>query len=182
MIEAIRNHPEARWLPSRHRLALFRLYALLRLKTTKPERTTTTDLVLPIDRDQSGHEQYFVAIWIYGTGLAYVIWALPLWTPLAILIAIPLAAFLLHVPMLLLGLVLPRWSRYEPLHAKVLMTLLVFLSLWFAGRDDWPHFVAWVFLGAVASNAIAAGIAFALRGVIARAERAYREGAAPFAI
>jgi hypothetical protein len=181
VIEAIRNHPEARWLPSRHRLAAFRLYALLRLVTTKP-RTTETEFVLPIDRDQSAHEQFAVAAWVYLTALAYVVWALPLWWPLAIVIAIPLAAFLLHVPMLLLGAMLPRWRWHEPIHAKVLMTLLALLSLWFASGEAWPRAVAWCFLGALALNGLAALIAFALRRVIARAERPYREGAQPFAI
>src|SRR4051794_21762234 len=69
--ETIRNRPEARWLPSRHRFALFRLYALLRLVSAKPEQTEA-ELVLPIERDQSAHEQYAVALWIYVTAVAYV--------------------------------------------------------------------------------------------------------------
>ncbi|HWS71271.1 MAG TPA: hypothetical protein VN605_04125, partial [Thermoanaerobaculia bacterium] len=181
MIVAIRNHPEARWLPSRHRLALFRLYALLRLMTAKPQQTDV-EFVLPIDRDQSAHEQYTVALWIYVTAVAYVAALLPLITPVAIIVAMPIAAVALHVPLLLAGIALPRWTPYEWLHAKVLMTVLGALSLWFVQHDQWPRFIAWFFLGALALNGFAAVIVFALRGMVRRIERPYREGAAPFAI
>jgi len=181
VIEAIRNHPEARWLPSRHRFALFRLYALLRLlrATTEP---TATELVLPIDRDQSAHEQYTVGAWIYLTAVAYVAALLPVVTPLALVLAIPIAAVALHVPLLLLGAVLPRWTPHESLHAKVLMTVLAAGSFWFAQHDRWPRSIAWLFLGVLAANGAAALVNFAFRGTVARWERRYREGAAPFAI
>lgn len=181
MIEAIRNHPEARWLPSRHRFALVRLYALLRLVTAKPAQTDV-EFVLPIDRDQSSHEQYAVALWIYVTAVAYVAALLPLITPVAIVVAIPIAAVALHVPLLVVGAALPRWTPYEALHAKILMTIMAALSLRFAQHDEWPRFMAWFFLGVLALNGIAALVIFALRGLVGRLERRYREGAAPFAI
>lgn len=181
MIVAIRNHPEARWLPARHRFALFRLYALLRLTTAKPEETDV-EFVLPIERDQSAHEQYAVALWIYATAVAYVAALLPLIVPIAIVVALPIAAVALHVPLLLAGLALPRWKPHEWLHAKVLMTLMAALSFWFAQGDAWPRFIAWFFLGVVALNGVAALVIFALRGTVRRAEQRYREGAAPFAI
>jgi hypothetical protein len=181
MIEAIRNHPEARWLPSRHRFALFRLYALLRLKTARPEQTDV-EFVLPIERDQSAHEQYAVALWIYVTAVAYVAALLPLITPVAIVVALPIAAVALHVPLFLVGIALPRWTPYESLHAKVLMTALAALSFWFAQHDAWPRFIAWFFLGVLSLNGLAALLGFALRGTVRRAEQRYREGAAPFAI
>jgi hypothetical protein len=180
-IEAIRNQPEARWLPSRHRFAMFRLYGLLRLLTAtvqKPEN----ELVLPIHRDQSAHEQYSVAAWIYITAVAYVAALLPLVTPVAILVAMPIAGVALHVPLLLLGSTLPRWTPHESLHAKVLMTVMAGLSFWFAQHADWPRVIAWIFLGVLAANGLAAFCIFALRGTVARLERRYREGAAPFAI
>jgi len=181
MIEAIRNQPEARWLPSRHRFAAFRLYALLRLLTVRPEAIEGED-VLPIDRDQSAHEQYTVAAWVYLTAVGYVTALLPLVTPLAIVIALPVAAVALHVPLLLLGVVLPRWTPHESVHAKVLMTVLAAVSLWFAQHAGWPRFIAWLFLGVLAMNGLAALCVLALRGTVARMERRYREGAAPFAI
>lgn len=181
MIEAIRNRPEAVWLPSRHRFAIVRLYALMRLATAKPAQTEV-EYVLPIDRDQSSHEQYAVAAWIYVTAVAYIAALLPLVTPVAVVVALPIAALALHGPLLLVGATLPKWTRYESVHAKILMTVMAALALWFAQHEAWPRFVAWFFLGVLALNGIAALIAFALRGTIARVERPYREGAAPFAI
>lgn len=181
MIEAIRNHPEAVWLPSRYRFAIGRLYALLRLATAKPVETDV-EYVLPLDRDQSAYEQYGVAIWVYVTAVAYIAALLPLIRPVAIVVAMPIAAVALHVPLLLVGATLPKWTPYARVHAKVLMTVMAALSLWFAQRDTWPRYFAWFFLGVLALNGIAALIAFALRGTIARVERPYREGAAPFAI
>jgi len=102
--------------------------------------------------------------------------------PVAIIVALPIAAVALHVPLFLAGLALPRWTPHESLHAKVLMTVLAALSLWFAQHDQWPRFIAWFFLGILALNGLAAFVAFALRGTMQRAERPYREGAAPFAI
>lgn len=181
MIEAIRNHPEARWLPSRHRFAIVRLYALLRLATAKPVETDV-EFVLPVDRDQSAHEQYAVAVWIYVTAVAYIAAALPLITPVAVVVAMPIAAVALHVPLLLVGATLPKWTPYERVHAKILMLVMAAVSLWFAQHEAWPRYFAWFFLAVLALNGLAALIAFALRGTIARVERPYREGAAPFAI
>jgi hypothetical protein len=180
-MEVIRNHPEARWLPSRHRFAAFKLYALLRLATARPQ-PTDTEFVLPIERDQSAHEQYTVSVWIYLTAVTYVTALLPLIVPVAIVLPIPIAAVVLHVPLLLVGAMLPRWTPHESVHAKVLMTVMAAVSFWFAQHDAWPRVAAWLFLGVLAMNGIAALLVFAMRGVIARFERRYREGAAPFAI
>ncbi|HKR65275.1 MAG TPA: hypothetical protein VJZ00_16200, partial [Thermoanaerobaculia bacterium] len=60
----IRGRRDARWLPSRHNFALFRLLAYLRCRTLAPE---PADVMIMIDRHQSTLENYTVSAWIFVT-------------------------------------------------------------------------------------------------------------------
>ncbi|MEO8034556.1 MAG: hypothetical protein ABI837_08985 [Acidobacteriota bacterium] len=170
----IRNRPEARWLPSRFHFALFRLYAAVRLYTAKPsDILPETMVVLAVDRDQS-LEQYVVAVWLFLTTTAYVTSLLPIHP----LVALPLAAivspFLLQLPTFLVGgVILPRFRPNHTANGIAVMGVLTAASLAYAYSHRWPRIVAFVFIGAMASNVVAAGVAWALRSRIAGLEREY---------
>lgn len=174
---------ELRWLPSRHHFALFRLVACLRLAAAlrrglgEPRR----DLLFFVDRHQSAFEMYAVAAWVTVTATLYTGWfmALALPWPAAILVALPVAALALEIPMHLVSAVLlPLWAastgrRHEINHgtnSRVLMAILLALSAWFATIPSWVSLAAWLFIGLFALNAVAAGVAFLLRARIDRLE------------
>ncbi len=165
---AVRGRADARWLPSRHHFALFRLFAFLRLRGARPE--PREGLVLIVDRHQTAAEQHSVAIWITVTVTCYLAATLfagwPL--PLALLAAFALAPFAIHVPMLSIGF-LTRGHRR--LNAMTLMFTFIAIAAYFARHQSWARFAAWQFLAFVALNAIAAVIVLLLRAPIARLER-----------
>jgi hypothetical protein len=86
----VRGHAEARWLPSRHNLALFRLYAYLRLRNAQHE---TRDVILGIDRHQSSTEAWVVAVWTTITGACCIAgtWFASWPLAIALIVAIPLS-------------------------------------------------------------------------------------------
>lgn len=164
----IRGRAEGRWLPSRHRFAMFRLYAYLRLRGARPE--PREGLVLIVDRDQTAFEHHGISLWIvltlacYAAGTLFSSWPLAA----AIVPSVLLGAAAVVVPMCVSGLMLRRGARANGL---VVMLLLVAASAYFAVQTTWVRFAAWQFLGVLAINAIAATIVFLLREPIARLER-----------
>ena len=60
-------------------------------------------LILSIDRDQTAAEMYGVAIWVFVTTVCYFAAMLPLIWPSAIVVAIPLASIVLHLPIVVIG-------------------------------------------------------------------------------
>jgi len=165
-MKVIRNRADARWLPSRYRFALFRLFAFLRMRSAKPE--PREGLILVVDRDQTAAEHHGISLWIVLTVTCYVAATLfAAWPPvLALPVAFVVAAAAVEVPMILGGLIVP--SR---VNSALLMWVLIAAAAYFATQRTWARFAAWQFLALVALNALAAAIVFLLREPIARLER-----------
>lgn len=173
----VRGRAEARWFPSRHNAALFRLYAYFRLRNASPE---PRNAVLVIDRHQSNVETWLVLLWCVGTAACYLAATVfARWNvALAMLAALPLAFMLIEFPAVLLGLtVAPLWRVLTrtsgngiAINSFVMMLLLAGASCYFTTQRTWARFVGWQFLVLLALNAIAAVVVFLLRDSIARFE------------
>jgi hypothetical protein len=170
----IRGRADARWLPSRHNFALFRLAAYLRCRTAKPEPAET---ILVIDRNQSAFETYAVSVWLLLTLTGYLAATLfgswPVVTGVAA--AFPVAVAVSHAPFFILAPFLAPLDGAKTLRVQsaALLLLYVAAAVWFATRASWVRVVAWQFLGIAALNAIAAAIVFLLRHRIAQLEDAF---------
>lgn len=168
----VRGRAEARWLPSRHNFALFRLAAYLRLRSAKPR---TRDDILFIDRHQSTTETWAVGLWLVATLSCYLATSwFPSWPlPLALAASFPLAWIGVQVVAVALGILLTLVMRSD-LHLNVnsFLCMLLFTSAaaWYATRPTWVRFVGWQFLAMLVLNAIAAVIVYLLRDPIARLE------------
>jgi hypothetical protein len=175
-VRIVRGRADARWLPSRHDHALFRLYAYLRLRRARPEQR---DVILIVDRHQSNPETWIVMSWLIVTMACYLAATLfARWpVPIAIAVSVPIAIVLMEVPLLVWGLTIgpvartitrrEDWIRFNSI---VVMSLFTIASAYFATRPAWVRFVAWQFLGVLVLNGVAAVIVFALRGSIAKLE------------
>ena len=176
-MRVVRNRLDARWFPSRHSLALFRLAAYLCLRRARPERS---DGILVIDRHQSAAETWLVMSWVTLTFACYL--AATLFADwhiaLALLVSLPLAVVLLEVPAILSALTIAplfrsiagnRTNAFR-VNGVVIMLLFSGTSAYFARHPSWIRFVAWQFLALLALNAVAAMIVFPLRDSIARLE------------
>jgi hypothetical protein len=180
VIGLVRGRYDARWLPSRHNYALFRLFAWLRLRALKPDRR---DVVLFVDRHQSAVETWTVCVWVllmlicYLAATLFSTWPLPL----ALTAATPLALAGLNVPVVAGGLVFPPlWSAVtrssvdrSRVNSFALMVCLALAAAWFARSASWLRFVAWQFAAVVTLNALAAVIVFLGRNAIARLEDSF---------
>jgi hypothetical protein len=173
----VRGRADARWLPSRHNFALFRLAAYLKLRTARPERR---DIIMVIDRHQSAFENYVVAAWTFFTVTCIIAATLfrTLALPMALAAAVPTALVIIEIPIYVTGAVLTAWKgNHLQAQSIAFMLMLTATAAWLATKTSWVRFVAWQFLGLVALNAIAAAAVFLLRGSIARLENAV--GGAP---
>lgn len=163
----VRGRGEARWLPSRHTFAVFRLFAFLKLRGAKPEPRAR--LALVVDRGQTAIEHHLVSVWVVLTVTCYVAatlfasWPLPLALPAALVVA----AILIQVPVVGFAMIVPG----HRINARVLMSLLLAAAAYFATQRSWARLAAWQFLAVVALNALASAIVFLLREPIARLER-----------
>lgn len=184
-MRVVRNRADARWFPSRHNFALFRLGAYLCLRRARPEHR---DGILIIDRHQSATETWLVMSWVtltfacYLAATLFVDWHIALALP----VSLPLAVVLLEVPAILSALTIAplvhsiaqdRANGFR-VNGVVIMLLFSAASAYFALHPTWIRFVAWQFLALLALNAIAAVIAFPLRHSIARLEA--QVGGVPF--
>ena len=142
MTKMIADEPSARWLPARHRFALSRLIVFA-LGPSLPARMDVEHLLLAVDRDQSAIENYTIAIWFLVTWSCYVGAALPLSIPWSIVASIPIAAFLIQIP-LAFGAT-----------SAILMALQFCAAAYFATATGPIHYVAWLTLVVFAANAIA---------------------------
>lgn len=176
-MKVVHNRADARWFPSRHNFALFRLAAYLRLRSARPE---PCDGTFVIDRHQSAVETWLVMSWVTLTFACYLAttlfrdWhiaaALPVSVPLAIaLLELPAIASALTIAPLFRSIVRSH-SNGIRFNSFVLMTLFSAASAYFARHPSWIRFVAWQFLALLALNAIAAVIALPLRDSMARLE------------
>lgn len=166
------DRPEVRWLPSRHRFALARLIAFARLGNKRAVKQAE-HLLLPIDRDQTAAEMNCVAAWVFVTTTCYIGAALPFVLPLSIVLAIPLAAIAIHLPIVIGGPIL-RALIGDGNHIKIVsvttMSLLLIASAWVATTPTWTRFVAWLFLAILIINSVAAIVLWLLRKPIQAAE------------
>jgi hypothetical protein len=170
----IRGRADARWLPSRHNFALFRLAAYLRCRTARAE---PAEVILVIDRNQSAFETYAVSAWIFLTLTGYLAATLfGSWPVVAgIATALPVAVAVSHAPFFILAPFLAPLDGAKTLRVQsaAILLLHVAAAVWFGTRASWVRFVAWQFLGFAALNAIAAAIIFLLRHRIAQLEDAF---------
>jgi O-antigen ligase len=176
-VRLVRGRADARWFPSRHNFALFRLIAYLRLRRAQPEHR---NVILIIDRHQSAGETWLVMSWVTLTLACYLATTLFAdWhIALALLASLPLAIVLLEVPAILSALTIAPALRVVTrgrangiaTNSVVMMLLFTAASAYFARHPTWIRFVAWQFLALLALNAVAAMIAFSLRNSIARLE------------
>jgi hypothetical protein len=172
-VNVVVDHPEARLLPSRHRFALARLIAYVRLRSARPAVSQPEHLILPIDRDQTAAEMNGTAIWVFVTTTCYIAAALPLSLPIAVIIAIPLAAIAIHLPIVVGGPIL-IFVIGDGDHVKIVsaitMGLLLIASSYFAISPEWVRFAAWLFFAILIINSAAAAILWLLRKPIRAAE------------
>lgn len=166
----VRGRADARWFPSRHNFALFRLGAFLCLRRARPVQR---DVILVIDRHQNAAEMWLVMLWLTSTLACYLAATLFAgWhVALALATSLPLAFVLLEVPAIVSAMTVARFSR-NGIRANGIVVMLLFTaaSAYFAMRPTWVRFAAWQFLVVLALNAIAAAIVFALRNAIAQLE------------
>ena len=162
-MRVVRDRAEARWLPSRHRYALARLVAYLRLRGAKSE--PYPGLVLAIDRDQSTPENMTLgfSVWLVWTLYAAAIlpgfWKVtaPILSQLLLQVTMMGSILFLH----LLGRDL--YAFHHRINSVLLFTLLFLASSYFAATQSWARVVAWIVFAAFALNGIAAAILFLLR-------------------
>jgi hypothetical protein len=178
-MKMVRGRPEARWLPSRHSFALFRLYAYLRLRYAKHE---TRDVILGIDPYQSNTEAWTVAVWTTLTSAWCIAGTLLASWPIAIALtaAIPLGMLGIQVTLVASGLTFaPLWNAITRMktpgvkvNSIVTMSAVAALCAWSVRSATWARFAAWQFFAVFALNALAAIVVFLLRAPIARLEAA----------
>jgi hypothetical protein len=170
----VRNRLDARYLPSRHNFALFRLFAYLRALRAKPE---TADVILALDRNQSNVETTLVGWWYLLTLTCFISAWLPEW-PLrfALVISLLLAFLQVQVGIVVCGLVASMWNKNSPTRATSFLNMAVLtgMAAYFAVTDtSWVRFAGLQVLVLYALNAIAVLIVFLLREPIARLEASF---------
>lgn len=165
----VRGRGEARWLPSRHNFALFRLLAWLRYRNAKP---APDDGILMIDRHQSRFETWAVMLWFLASTACFIASALPWSLPLALLagvaIAIPLFQLVIFVSGLALWPLFRRITRAAMIpyrfNGAFLMGMFLAAAAYCATRATWVRFAGRQVLVFAVLNAVAAAIVFFLRG------------------
>lgn len=186
-MKAICERADARWLPSRHHFALFRLFAFLRLKTVRPQ--PQRGLLLMLDRHQSELENYSLSAWVFVSATCFVAGTLfaACHFALAVALAVPVTVVGLEVAVVGSGLLVELFASVTRLEvddrpgvsSAALMLLFIGVSAWLALSRTWVRWAAWQVLALVALNAIAAAVVYLLRGPIMRAERVYDEFGGP---
>jgi hypothetical protein len=172
MLNAAIDRPDARWLPSRHRFAIARLIGYILLGRAR-HTESATHLILPIDRDQTAAEMQLVAFWTFATTACYIAASLRVALPLSIIVAIPLAAVTIHLPIVLGGPILRMFTgdgNHIKLVSAMTMVLLLLASSYAATTRSWARFVAWLFFAILLINGVAAVILWLLRDRVKAAE------------
>jgi hypothetical protein len=182
-MKAICERADARWLPSRHNFALFRLVAFVRLLTLRPQ--PERGLLLMVDRHQSQMENYSLSVWVMATVTCFIAGTLfgSRHVALAFALAVPTAVVVLQGAIVGTGLLVELFSAVTGVKVNdsvrvssaALMVVFLGMSAWIATAPTWVRWAAWQVLVLVALNAIAATLVFLLRAPIARAERTYDE-------
>ena len=174
----VHGNAAARWLPSRHNFALFRLLAWLRLRNAHPE---PAPVILGIDRHQSNTETWIVTAWV--SVMATIFIAEVFAVPPALSFILAMAGF--QVALITSGLTLaPLWNAVTRLSTPAvkvssfaIMGLLTASAVVCTTRPTWVRFAGWHFLSMLGLNAIAAVIVFLLRNSITQLEESMIGGA-----
>jgi len=165
---------DARWLPSRHNLAVFRLGAYLRGRTARPE---PAEVILFVDRFQSAVESFSLSILTVITTTCYIAATLFRSWPIAgaLAVAFPIAVLAVHLPFFILAPLVVVLEREARLHAQSvgMMLMYVAVSAWFATSESWARFAAWPVLALAGVNAIAAVILVLMRDRVAQFESSF---------
>jgi hypothetical protein len=173
----VRDRAEARWLPSRHHFALFKLAGYLRLLSSEPE--PKPGLMLAVARDQSKVENYGFAIWFLLSVAGFLLPWLPLPLPIALPVSVLLAAIVIQFPCYFMGVVVvPLVTRTllrnnHRVNLTFLVTCGAAVAVYYALQPSWVRFLGWQYLGIIALNVIAAGLVRLLRHRIAEQEQAF---------
>jgi hypothetical protein len=170
-MKVIRGRSDARWLPSRHRFAIFKLiaYGVFRASGPRPQ----PGLALAIDRDQSAMESHMVAGWVMVCASSFTFALLDgvLHAGAATILAPIVAAILLQVFVVAPGLVPSlRWRDNVGINSFITMLALTLAALHFAQSARWPRVVAWAFLASMAMNALASIVVRLMRHRLAAAD------------
>ena len=167
-MNAVRDCPEAKWFPSRHRFALARMFAFVRSQFPVRPRADVDHILISMHPDHSAIEQYAIAIWFFVTLTGYIAAVLPLrWMVSAPLIA-ALAVQIVTGSISAMGSVRANHLRRN---SMTLFGLMIIASAWFAMQPGLVRYVAWFFLAVVAFNAIAWLVMIALRNSVRELEQ-----------
>ena len=170
-MKVVRDRADARWLPSRHRFAIFRLIAWALFTTVGPK--PEPGLALGIDRDQSALESYAVATWIMvsATCFAFALLDRVLFSAVAAVFAPIAAVIVLQLFVVAPGLV-KRWRDRDNTGTNSFITMLAMsvTALYLVQGDQWIRGVAWFFLVCMGVNALASIVAWLLRARFAAIE------------
>ena len=134
---------------ARHHFAFFRLLALALPRPARDDRA-----LRPLDRDQSAFESYSLALIVWLTAACYVYAAIP--NAIGAIIALPIVPLLLQLPMYVARLILPSGRAHHDANARLVLTILLAASAYFAVSHSWVRFLAWGFIALFPINAIAA--------------------------
>jgi hypothetical protein len=134
---------------ARHHFAFFRLLAL-----ALPRPASDGRALRPLDRDQSAFESYSLALIVWLTAACYVYAAIP--NAIGAIIALPVVPILLQLPMFATRLILPSGQAHHDANARLVLTILLAASAYFALSHSWARFPAWCFIALFPINAIAA--------------------------
>ncbi|HEX9986504.1 MAG TPA: hypothetical protein VGF69_24815 [Thermoanaerobaculia bacterium] len=173
----VRDRAEARWLPSRHHFALFKLAGFLRLLKAKPE--PRPGLMLAVARDQSKVENYGFAIWFLMSVAGFFFPWLPLPLPIALVVSVLLAAITIQFPCYFMGVVvIPLVTRTllrnnHRANLTLLLTCGAAAAVYYALQPSWVRLLGWQYLGVLTLNAVSAVLVRLLRNRIARQEQSF---------
>jgi hypothetical protein len=170
------------WIPSRHRYALFRLVAYVRLLLARRNDYALDETkVLAIDRDQSTAETYAVSGLVSLTIVLFLtdVMSIRIHLAAAAAIAIPAAALAVSAAVVLTGtcitpllhaIGLPRGPHNINVNSTIMLLPVVLAASYFAASQRWVRVPAWFFLACIAANGLAAIALFMLRNRVREAE------------
>jgi hypothetical protein len=178
-VRVVRDRGDARWLPSRFHFALFKLFAYFRLRIAKPE--PRPGVVMTIDPHQSALENYIVAVSVLLVTTCFTasLFAASMPFGAACIVAIPVTAVMIHVPIVFFGTVIsPMIRRVTGLsdegaiaiNSAILMTVTIAAATMLAAGASPLRGIGTLFLLLAGANAIAAVAVFMMPSAMAAAE------------
>ena len=178
----VRERTEARWLPSRFRYATFKLYAYAHLRAARPNKVP--GVVLVINRDQNPIETSLLSagICIMTYCFLFSVFSAVMNDVPAATVALIATPVVIEVVVLGIGvlalLLTPKAPggvvfRTSDLNSFVILVLLTIAASYLALDPAWVRHVGRVFLLGLVINALAAPIAWMLRGRFAQLDVIY---------